>query len=208
MKYFKINQYILKHFFKGDDIMNIAYVRVSTLEQNEERQVKALESYSIDKWFQEKVSGKDLQRPQLKALLEFVREGDTIYIESISRLARSTYDFLSIVKECTSKKVQLVSLKESIDTSTPQGTFMLTVFGALYELERENIKQRQAEGIEIALQNGVKFGRPKQEVPTQFAEVYQEWKANIITARQAMSKLSMKPNTFYRRVKEYEQNNK
>jgi len=94
--------------------------------------------------FEEKVSGKDRNRPELQAMLDFVREGDTIYIESISRLARSTYAFLSIVIECEAKGVQLDSLKESIDTTAPQGKFMLTVFGALYELERDNIKQRQA----------------------------------------------------------------
>ncbi|QLG37643.1 recombinase family protein [Paenibacillus sp. FSL W7-1088] len=185
--------------------MNVAYVRVSTAEQNEERQLKALEQHQIGKWFTEKISGKDRNRPQLQALLDFVREGDTIYIESISRLARSTYDFLSIVKECEAKGVQLVSLKESIDTGTPQGKFMLTVFGALYELERDNIKQRQAEGIEVALNKGVKFGRPKQAITPVFEKVYKEWKAEQITATEAMRRLDMKPNTFYRRVKEYEQ---
>ncbi|MED1801993.1 recombinase family protein [Brevibacillus porteri] len=184
--------------------MKVAYVRVSTTEQNEERQVKALESHQIEKWFIEKVSGKDRNRPQLQALFDFVREGDTIYIESISRLARSTYDFLSIVRECEAKGVQLVSLKESIDTSTPQGKFMLTIFGALYELERENIKQRQAEGIEVALNNGVKFGRPKQAITADFTKAYKDWKAGQITATEAMKRLNMKPNTFYRRVKEYE----
>jgi len=185
--------------------MKVAYVRVSTTEQNEERQVKALESHQIEKWFIEKVSGKDRTRPQLQAMLDFVREGDTLYIESISRLARRTFDFLSIVKEFEAKGVHLVSLKESIDTITPQGKFMLTVFGALYELERENIRQRQAEGIEIALNNGVKFGRPKQEITSNFTKAYKEWKAGQITATEAMKRLDMKPNTFYRRVKEYEQ---
>lgn len=185
--------------------MKVAYVRVSTADQNEERQVKALEAHQIEKWYVEKVSGKDRNRPELKALLDFVREGDIIHIESISRLARSTYDFLSIVKECEAKGVQLVSLKENIDTSTPQGKFMLTVFGALYELERENIKQRQAEGIEVALNNGVKFGRPKQEITADFKKAYTEWKAGQITATEAMKRIDMKPNTFYRRVKEYEQ---
>jgi len=184
--------------------MHVAYVRVSSTDQNEERQIKALESHKIEKWFTEKVSGKDRNRPQLQALFDFVREGDIIYIESISRLARSTYDFLSIVKECEVKGVQLVSLKESIDTSTPQGKFMLTVFGALYELERDNIKQRQAEGIEAALHNGVKFGRPKQSITPEFQRVYKDWKTGQITATAAMRRLEMKPNTFYRRVKEYE----
>jgi DNA invertase Pin-like site-specific DNA recombinase len=81
---------------------------------------------------------------------------------------------------------------------------MLTIFGALYELGRENIKQRQAEGIEVALNNGVKFGRPKQEITANFQKAYKDWKAEHITATEAMKRLDMKPNTFYRRVKEYE----
>jgi DNA invertase Pin-like site-specific DNA recombinase len=153
-----------------------------------------METYQIEKWFIEKVSGKDRNRPQLQALLDFVRDGDSIYIESISRLARSTYDFLSIVKECEAKGVQLISLKESIDTSTPQGKFMLTVFGALYDLERENIKQRLAEGIEVALSNGVKFGRPKKTITIDFKKAYKEWKSGQITATEVMKRLEMKPN--------------
>ena len=186
--------------------MRVAYVRVSSTDQNEERQIKALEQYGVEKFFTEKVSGKDRNRPQLKAMLEFVREGDTVHIESISRLARSSLDFLQIFKELEGKGVHIASIKESFDTSTPQGKFMLTVFGALYELERESIKQRQAEGISVALEKGVKFGRPKQEISEQFKRAYQKWKSGQTTATACMNELGMKPNTFYRRVKEYEEN--
>lgn len=115
----------------------IAYIRVSTFEQNTERQEVALKEIGMDKYYIEKVSGKNTERAEFKKMMEYVREGDTLYIESISRLARSTKDLLNIVEQLKNKKVEMVSLKENIDTHTPQGKFMLTIFGALAELERE-----------------------------------------------------------------------
>ena len=104
--------------------MNIAYVRVSTVEQNEQRQTEGLKKYNIDKWFIEKVSGKNTNRPKLKEMLEFAREGDTIYIWDFSRLSRSVKDLLEIVEQLQDKKVHLVSVKENLDTSTPTGKLM------------------------------------------------------------------------------------
>lgn len=101
--------------------MRIAYVRVSTVEQNETRQVEALEKYGIEKWYTEKLSAKDTNRPQLQQMLEFAREGDTIYIHDFSRLARSTRDLLDITERLQEKGIHLVSNKENIDTSTPTG---------------------------------------------------------------------------------------
>ena len=121
----------------------IGYIRVSTQEQNEGRQVEALECLGIEKCFLDKCSGKDAARPQLQAMREYVREGDTIIVAEYSRLARSVRDLLSIVDELTSKGVQLRSLKEQFDTSTPQGKFLLTVFAGLAEFEREMILERQ-----------------------------------------------------------------
>ena len=120
----------------------IGYVRVSTIDQKTDRQEIALAELGIGKLFIEKVSGKNTEREELKKMLDYVREGDILYIESISRLARSTRDLLSIVLKLQDKKVELISLKENIDTSTPQGRFVLTLFGALSELERESILQR------------------------------------------------------------------
>ena len=184
--------------------MRVGYVRVSSKEQNEARQVEALKAHEVEKVYIEKMSGKDTNRPQLKSMLEFVREGDVLYIESISRLARNTLDFLTLVNQMTSKGVAVVSLKETLDTSTPQGKFMLTVFGALYELERENIRERQAEGISVAKKQGVRFGRPKKDITDEFCVAYDRWKQGRITAVDAMKMSGMKSNTFYRRVKEYE----
>ena len=130
--------------------MKIAYVRVSTVEQNESRQIEALEKYGIEKWFTEKVSAKDTNRPKLKEMLEFAREGDTIYIHDFSRLARSTKDLLEIVETLKAKGIHLVSNKENIDTSTPTGKLMLTMIAAINEFERSNLLERQREGIAIA----------------------------------------------------------
>src|SRR4051794_9004294 len=96
--------------------MNIGYVRVSTVEQNDGRQVEALAKHNIEKWFKEKVSAKDTNRPQLQAMLDFAREGDTIYIHDFSRLARSTKDLLELIELLQTKGINLFSNKESIDT--------------------------------------------------------------------------------------------
>lgn len=185
--------------------MNIAYIRVSTVEQNEERQVKALDDKQIDKWFKEKVSAKDTNRPQLQAMLEFAREGDTIYIHDFSRLARSTTDLLQIVEQLQSKGIHLVSSKENIDTSTPTGKLMLTMIGAINEFERTNLKERQAEGIAIAKEKGVYKGRKKINLPSRWEEIYKQYKSREITGTKAMEILGLKRNTFYNLIKEYEE---
>lgn len=181
----------------------IAYVRVSTEDQHVDRQKIALDEIGMDKYFIEKLSGKNMERPQLKKMLEYVREGDTLYIESISRLARSTRDFLSIIEQLQNKKVELVSLKENIDTTTPQGRFILTIFAALAELEREYTLQRQREGIAAAKLKGQKFGRPQVQRPKEWDKVIKLWRQGEITAAEAMKRLQLKKATFYRMVKNY-----
>ena len=119
--------------------MQIAYIRVSTVEQNEQRQIEAMKHYHIEKWFIEKVSAKNTNRPKLQELLEFIREGDTLHIHDFSRLARSTKDLLEIVELLNAKGVTLISNKESIDSSSPTGKLMLTMIGAINEFERMNL---------------------------------------------------------------------
>ena len=143
--------------------MRIAYVRVSTAEQNEARQIEALKKYDIEKWFTEKCSGKNTDRPKLQEMMDFAREGDEIYIHDFSRLARSTKDLLNIIEKLDTKGVKLVSNKENIDTHTPTGKLMLTMIGAIAEFERANILERQREGIIIAKRDGRMSGR-KQKV--------------------------------------------
>ena len=154
------------------------------------------------KSFVDKASGKNTERESFKAMMAFIREGDTVIVESISRIARNTRDLLTIVATLTEKGVEFVSLKESIDTTTPHGRFMLTVFGALAELERESILERQREGIEIAKAEGKYKGRKPVAVDeAKFRSVCARWRAGEITATAAMHEIGLKPNTFYRWVK-------
>lgn len=167
-----------------------------------------MDSYQVDRIFSEKLSGANADRPQLKATLDYVREGDTLYVESISRLGRSTRDLLNIIDTLSNKGVTLVSHKENIDTDTPSGKFMLTVFAALSQLEREQLKQRQHKGIEIAKAQGKYTGRKPIPIDwDKFGKLYGEWKAKSITGRDFMRRMGLMANTFYRRVREYEAKN-
>ena len=185
----------------------IGYIRVSTEHQETARQQEIMGNYKVDRIFSEKLSGANTDRPQLRAMLDYVREGDTLYVESISRLGRSTKDLLNIIDTLNDKGVTLISHKEKIDTDTPTGKFMLTVFAALSQLEREQLKQRQREGIEIAKAQGKYTGRkPLPTDWTRFGQLYGEWRAKNITGRDFMRRMDMPANTFYRRVREYEIN--
>lgn len=184
--------------------MKVAYVRVSAKDQNTGRQLEALKAHNIEKIYEEKISGKDTNRPELKAMLEFTRDGDIIYVESFSRLARNMLDLLTIIDELTKKNIGFISLKENIDTTTSQGRFQLNVFGAMYQFERECSKERQREGIDLALAEGRAYGRPKIEIDNKFKTIYTSWKNGEITAVKAMELTGLKKNTFYNRVKEYE----
>jgi DNA invertase Pin-like site-specific DNA recombinase len=182
--------------------MNIAYIRVSTIDQNEERQIKAMEHQNIKKYFTEKISAKDTNRPKLMEMLEFARESDVIYIKDFSRLARSTHDLLDIVKQLGEKGVKLISLKENLDTNTSTGKLMLTMIAAIYEFERANMLERQREGIAIAKSKGAYKGRKEVEKPDNWDEVYPKWKNRELTAAKAMELMDLKRNTFYKMVKE------
>lgn len=180
--------------------MKIGYVRVSTEEQNTARQEIMLRELGVDELFVDRASGKDADRPELNRMMNYVRRGDTVIVESISRFARNTRDLLDLVEQLTAKQVEFVSRKEAIDTTTPTGKFMLTVFAAVAELEREYILQRQREGIAIAKQQGKYRGRPPKVYPD-FERIAARWQKGEITAVQAMKQLGMSKTRFYERVK-------
>lgn len=185
---------------------NIAYVRVSTVEQNEERQINTLKQYSIDKWFIDKCSGKNTDRPQFKQMLDYVREYDRVYIVDFSRLSRSTKDLLNTIELFESKNVSLISVKEALDTSTPTGKLMLTMIGAINEFERANILERQKEGIQIAKAKGVYKGRKPVEITDKFEELYDDYMKRKISKTQMAKELHICRNTLNKLIKEYEAN--
>jgi len=182
--------------------MKVGYIRVSTVEQNTARQEVLLEELGVSRVYIDKMSGKSADRPKLKEMLEFVREGDMVVVESISRFARNTRDLLELVDMLTEKGVEFISKKENIDTTTPAGKFMLTVFAAVAELERGYILDRQREGIAIAKSEGKYKGRPPKKIDEDlWNELYIRWKKGEITAVEFMKKVGLRKSAFYERVK-------
>lgn len=184
------------------------YIRVSSKEQNTVRQeVKAKEhNIPIANVYIEKASGKNVtDRPVLKELMEKLEQGDKVIVDSISRFARNTKDLLELVEQLNKKDVIFVSLKEAIDTTTPTGVFMLTVFGAVAQLERDYLKERQAEGIAVAKAEGKYKGRKAIEYPKQWDKYYKMYQARTLKAVDMMKLLELKKTTFYKLVKQYEE---
>ena len=182
--------------------MKIGYIRVSTQEQNTMRQEVLMQELGVDEVYIDRLSGKNTDRPELKKMTDYVRKGDTVIVESISRFARNTRNLLDLVEKLSEKGVEFVSKKEAIDTTTPTGKFMLTVFGAVAELEREYILQRQQEGIAIAKAEGKYRGRKPIE-RSNFDAVEKLWRAGTISAAEAMRRLDMSRSTFYRKVRQH-----
>ena len=184
--------------------MKIGYIRISTTDQNIARQELLMEQLGVDEVYIDRMSGKNTNRPELQRMMEYVRRGDTVIVESISRFARNTRDLLELLEKLSAKGVEFVSKKEAIDTTTPTGKFMLTVFGAVAELEREYILQRQREGIAIAKQEG-RMGRPEIKPCDNFTAIVEAWKQGKTTAVEAMKQAGLTKATFYRKVKAMEQ---
>jgi len=184
------------------DKTKIGYVRVSSIEQNEARQLEAFKDLPLYKIYVEKISAKDTKRPLLQQMLEYIREGDTVYIKDFSRLARSTKDLLEITDTLNNRGVKLISLKEDLDTSTATGKLMLTMLGAINTFERENLLERQREGIAIAKQKGLYKGRKAIKRPPNWEEVYNLYATRRITGGEAIRRTGLKRNTFYKFVGE------
>jgi DNA invertase Pin-like site-specific DNA recombinase len=181
----------------------IGYIRVSSDDQNLARQEELMKRVGVDKVFSEKVSGKNRDRPELQAMLNFIREGDTVFVESISRLSRSTKDFLDMMEEFGEKGINFESAKEGINTNTPYGKLGFTIFAALSEFERETIRERQAEGIAIAKAEGKYKGRARIAFDEEaFARECDRWRRGETTPKCIQTQLGLKPSTFWRRVRE------
>lgn len=182
---------------------NIAYVRVSTAEQNETRQKEALKKYDIDKCFIEKASGKDTNRPRLQEMLEYIREDDTVYVEEFSRLGRSTADLLNTVQQIEDVGAKFVSLKENFDTKTPTGKLQMTMMAAIAEFERSMILERQREGIAIAKREGKYKGRKAVSVPN-IGTYYDKYMRRKGTKVSIAHELGISRTTLDKLFREYE----
>lgn len=189
---------------------NIAYIRVSSEDQSEARQIETMKQYNIDRYFTEKKSGKNTDRPQLQEMLRYIREGDVVYISDFSRLARSTLDLLTLVNDFKDRNITLVSIKECVDTSTATGRLMLQMIGAINEFERANLLERQAEGIALAKKRGVYKGRKKitlKDVPD-FTRLYDKWNEHSISKSAIAKELRISRPTVDRLIAEYQDKNK
>lgn len=198
--------------------MKIGYVRVSSKEQNLDRQLIKMQGLGIEERFifADKQSGKNFDRPQYQAMLRIIRDGDLIYIDALDRLGRTYDGIINEWKYITRQlNADIVILENEtlfdsrkFKTMGDMGKLMedqfLSLLSYVAEQERKKIIQRQAEGIAVAKDKGVKFGRPKIEVPDNFKEVYYRWKNGEIMAVEAMKILKMTKTTFYRQVKEFE----
>lgn len=188
---------------------NVAYIRVSSQQQDlgRQRYLFSERNIKIDKIFEEKISGKNMNRPEFKQMMDWIREGDVLYIESFSRLARNTRDLLDIVEKLKNKSVKLVSLKENFDTATPQGKLMLSLFASLYEFDRECMLERQKESYEARRSAGLPVGRPKIKISKTFKKNYERWAADpkTYTATKFMQDEKLSRTTFYRLLNEYKE---
>ena len=183
-----------------EDGKKIGYIRVSTAEQNTARQEEALKN--VDKVFIDKLSGKNTNRPQLQACLDYLRAGDTLYITEYSRLARNTLDLLKITNELKDGNIRLISLKENLDTDTPQGKLFLVFLAGMAEFERDIIKQRQREGIAVAKEAGKYKGRKKKQKPDNWESLYNAYMHREMTATQLAEKCNVSRTVLYGWFKE------
>jgi len=195
------------------------YARVSSKDQSLERQIYAAKELGIDDEciFIEKASGKDFKRPEYQLLKLMLRNGDVLYLKSLDRLGRNKQMILDEWQELNRvKKIDIVVLdmpllntmkyKDLEGIESLISDLILQLLSYMAEDERKRLKERQEEGIKLAISKGVKFGRKKIEINENFRSAYNDWKQNKMTAVEVMRKTGMKSNTFYRRVKEYESN--
>lgn len=184
----------MKHYTFG-------YARVSTEQQNLDRQLDMLTQYGVDYIFNEKMTGTKRDRPELNKLLDRLMAGDTVVVESLSRLGRSTKDLIELVDLFEKKQVHLVSLKEQIDTSTPAGKLLFTLMSAIAQFERDVIAERTREGLKAARARGRVGGRPRanEQKVKQAIKLYQTEQYSV---REIEDLTGVKKSTLYRRLSE------
>ncbi|WP_404337972.1 recombinase family protein [Planococcus rifietoensis] len=191
------------------------YIRVSSKDQNEGRQLEAMRRMGINERdiYLDKQSGKNFERANYQLLKRIIRKGDILYIHSLDRFGRNKEEILhewnDLTKNIEADIVVLdMPLLDTTQYKDSMGTFIadlvLQILSWMAQEERDRIRKRQREGIDVALQNGVKFGRPRIETIEEFRHVYKLWKSGEITAVIAMRELDLKKTTFYRLVREYE----
>ncbi|PQZ45663.1 resolvase [Bacillus sp. MYb209] len=196
--------------------INFGYMRVSTKEQNLDRQYEALKGYVTDEdyIYSDKASGKDMEREGFKNMLKAMRKGDTLYIKSIDRLGRNKELIKEYLQQFKNKgiRVKIIDIPTTMQDRPSEeewvidmiNNIIIEVYTSMAEQERQNIKQRQAEGIAVAKEKGKHLGRPVMELPKEWDKLYKEWKAGKITALAFMDAIGMKKATFYKKVKEYQ----
>ena len=164
----------------------------------------ALQKYNIDRWFIEKASGRDANRPKLQEMLEFIREDDVVFVEEFSRLGRSTADLLTIVRKIEDTGARFVSLKEQFDTTTPAGRLQMTMMAAIAEFERDMILERQREGIAIAKAAGKYKGRKEITIPN-IGEYYEKYMTRQGTKVSIAAELGISRTTLDRLFSKYKE---
>lgn len=182
--------------------MRIGYVRVSSLDQNPDRQIEDLKAQKAEKIFMDKVSGKNTDRPELQRMLSFIREGDTLIVHSLDRLARNLADLLTMVQDLTCRGVSVIFLNERLSfeagaDASPTSKLMLSMIGAFAEFERSMIRRRQAEGIAIAKERGVYKGRPR-SISDETLETVNALVEQGVPLATAAKKVGISRSTVYR----------
>lgn len=180
--------------------MRVGYLRVSTTEQDEEKQKETLEQNQIEKWFVDPISARSRERPQLEAMMDFVKKGDIVYIHDFSRFARNAKDLLERLQQ---KEVTLVSSQEKLNTGTPAGKIMVSMLQSIQIFEHRIQLDRQMEGIALAKSQGVYKGRKKIPINDSFKECYQQYIDGIINKGQFADALQISRPTLNRMLREY-----
>lgn len=183
--------------------MRVGYLRVSIMEQDEQKQKEALKQNQIERWFVDQISARSRERPQLKAMMDFVKRGDIVYIHDFSRFARNVNDLLELVERLHQKEVTLISNQEKFNTGTPAGKIMVSMLKSIQRFEHRIYLERQMEGIALAKKKGIYKGRKKIPINDSFKECYKQYIDGTINKGQFADALQISRPTLNRMLREY-----